>query len=112
MIETIPDTLAFLASVQSTDAGTHVVAQSTDTLGPLAAEVGTGGVMDWIKSNAVPLILLACGCVAGTAALRQNASKVITIGALLIVVLGIIGIASSPAQQETVMRWVLGLIGL
>ncbi|WP_288814139.1 hypothetical protein [uncultured Gordonia sp.] len=86
---------------------------NTESLMPLAAdEVSTEGLGSWIKDNVFAVIILGIACVAGVGALRQNASKVITLAVLSVVVLMLVGMAGSAATQQTVSQWALSLIGL
>ena len=114
MIETLPDAMILLASAHAPSSGGGGLAvHGTDSL-LLAAEgdVGTQTLTSWIKDNVFAVIILAIACVAGMGAMRQNASKVITVAALSVVVLMLVGIAGSAATQQTVQQWALSLIGL
>ena len=113
MIETLPDAMILLASTQAPSGGNGDVAvHSTDSLFLAADEVSTKGLGSWIKDNVFAVIILGIACVAGVGALRQNASKVITLSVLSVVVLMLVGVAGSAATQQTVMQWALSLIGL
>ncbi|MEY1672577.1 hypothetical protein AB4Z55_00135 [Gordonia sp. ABKF26] len=114
MIETLPDAMLLLAAAHTpSGGGGNMAVHSTDSL-LLAAEgdVGTQTLTSWIKDNVFAVIILAIACVAGMGAMRQNASKVITVAALSVVVLMLVGIAGSAATQQTVQQWALSLIGL
>ncbi|MFE0750827.1 hypothetical protein [Gordonia sp. NPDC058843] len=113
MIETLPDAMVLLASAHTPSGGGGLAVHSTDSL-LLAAEneVGTQTLTSWIKDNVFAVIILGIACVAGMGALRQNASKVITVFVLSVIVLMIVGIAGSAATQQTVQQWALSLIGL
>lgn len=114
MIETLPDAMTFLAAAHAPSGGGGGLAvHSTDSL-LLAAddEVGTQTLTAWIKENVFAVIILAIACVAGVGAMRSNTSKVLTVGALTVIVLMIVGMAGSAATQQTVQQWALSLIGL
>lgn len=113
MIETLSDAMILLASTHAPSGGDGGVAvHSTDSLFLAADEVSTKGLGSWIKDNVFAVIILGIACVAGVGALRQNASKVITLSVLSVVVLMLVGVAGSAATQQTVMQWALSLIGL
>lgn len=112
MIEHANDMLGYLATVHSSDPGRNGPITDHALLLADSSEVSTGGLKSWLKDNVIGIIFIAGAAAAGLGALKSNASRVLSITALLLVVLFLVGISGSAATQQTMSQFLLGLIGL
>lgn len=90
----------------------HIAAATTAVADPAGDGLGTGGFRKWLNDNGVATLLAVIALVIGLGAMKRDAGKVITIGALACVMLLFVGIAQSSAAQQSVSTTMLGWIGL
>uniref|UniRef100_UPI003F499836 hypothetical protein n=1 Tax=Nocardia suismassiliense TaxID=2077092 RepID=UPI003F499836 len=72
-------------------------------------EVGTNNLTEWIGHNGVQTVLAIAAIVMFAAGIRANATKVITIAALILVGLAIYSLSKNPAMQNDLGGFIWGL---
>lgn len=84
----------------------HLAAAQVDLM---AAEPGTGGLLTWIKENVISALMLIGGAVALFHGGTGKIAKAITVGAGMLIALGIVGLAVGDWQK--IGTWFAGLFG-
>lgn len=108
IIGQLTETTMFLAAPgDPTTAAT--TAADTGGLSGTTAAVSSRGLTDWLKDNAVPIILLIIGLGVAMAARKGETSKVVTVGALTLVSLAFIAIALDASTGISIGRWIVNL---
>ena len=75
----------------------------------LPAEVTTGGLQSWIRSNIIPLLLLVIATMLFVVAQKGDNAKAMRVVAGVVVALGVLGLATS-GRADTVGAWMSSLI--
>jgi len=75
----------------------------------LPADVTTGGLQAWIRSNLIPLLLLVIAVMLFVVAQKGDNAKAMKVVAGVIVALGVLGLATS-GRADSVGAWMSGLI--
>lgn len=78
----------------------------------LAQQVTTTGLRDWLVDNVIVILLLLVVLAGIVASLKGQAGKVMTITALIIAPLAVLGITLTPDGPASIGRFVIGLFGL
>ncbi len=74
-----------------------------------ATEISSRGLTDWLKDNAVPLIIFIVGLGVALAARKGETGKVITVVGLLVVALAEIAMAIDSTLGISLSRWIVNL---
>lgn len=77
-----------------------------------ATTVTTGGALDWLKGNAVPILVLVVGLGLLLKGNKGDHSAVLLRTGLTVVALGVIAIALDNTLQIGIGKWLIGLIGV
>lgn len=72
-------------------------------------EISSRGLTDWLKDNAVPLVIFVVGLGVALAARKGETSKVITVVGLLVVALAVIAMAIDSTLGISLGRWIVNL---
>jgi len=75
----------------------------------LPADVTTGGLQAWIRSNLIPLLLLVIAVMLFVVAQKGDNAKAMRVVAGVIVALGVLGLATS-GRADSVGAWMSTLI--
>ena len=75
----------------------------------LPAEVTTGGLQAWIRSNLIPLLLLVIAVMLFVVAQRGDNAKAMRVVAGVVVALAVLGLATS-GRADSVGAWMAGLL--
>ena len=102
-------TTAFLAAPGDPTTAATTAADTGGGLSGTTAAVSSRGLTDWLKDNAVPIILLIIGLGVAMAARKGETSKVVTVGALTLISLAFIAIALDASTGISIGRWIVNL---
>jgi len=75
----------------------------------LSAEVTTGGLQAWIRSNLIPLLLLVIATMLFVVAQKGDNAKAMRVVAGVVVALAVLGLATS-GRADSVGAWLASLI--
>lgn len=73
--------------------------------------MGTDGLMGWIQTNIIPLLILVVGAAILNKARKGDIASGVTIAGGVLVAIAVIAIAT-PGVQEKLSAWMLGLFGV
>jgi hypothetical protein len=108
--------IVHLALSQFTDSITHLAA-APSTPAPTPASPGTvtvssTGISNWLKNNALPIIILVIGMGLLGSSRKGDTSKVMLTIGLTVASLAVVAIGLDSALGLGIGKWALGLFGV
>ena len=98
-----------LINVVAPDTSPSPTPSSTPVVPGDTTQISSRGLTDWLKDNAVPLIIFIIGLGIAMSARKGETSKVVTVVGLLIVALAVIAMAIDSTLGISLGRWIVNL---